>query len=87
MDELKNAIREKKDKNLDEMVKKTDSPFNARILECPLPSKFLLPQLESFDGLMDPLDHIITFKMTLCLQYTLDKILYRSFLTTLKGAA
>ena len=74
MDELKNAMKEKTDKNLDVMVKRTGSPFNLKVLECPLPSKFCLPQLESFNaqlesfnGLRDPLDHITTFKMTLSL--------------------
>lgn len=87
MDELKNAMREKTNKNLDGMVKMTDSPFTPKILECHSPPKFRLPQLEQFDGLRDPLDQITTFKWTLSLQQTPDEILYRSFLTTLKGAA
>lgn len=87
MDELRNAIREKTDRNLDEMVRRTDSPFNTKILECPLPLKSHLLQLESFVGLKDPLDHITTFKMTLSIQQTQDEILSCSFPTTLKGAA
>ena len=67
MDELKNAMKEKTDKNLDVMVKRAGSPFTLKVLECPLPPKFCLPQLESFNGLRDPLDHITTFKMTLSL--------------------
>ena len=59
----------------------------AAILECPLPSKFRLPQLEPFNELKDLLDHLNTFKMTLSLQQPLDKILCCSFPTTLKGAA
>ena len=47
------------------MVKVTDSPFTTAILECPVPSKFWLPQLELFDGLKDPQDHLNTFKTTL----------------------
>ena len=86
MDELKNAMKEKKDKNLDGMVKRTNSPFTIRVLEYPLPPKFCLPQLESFNDLRDPLNHITTFKMTLSLQQTTDEILCRSFPTTLKGA-
>ena len=86
MDELKNAMNEKTNKNLDRMVKKTDSPFIIRVLEYPLPPKFRLSQLESFDSLRDPFDHITTFKMTLSLQQTPNEILCRSFLTTLKGA-
>ena len=87
MDELKNVMKEKTDKNLDGMVKSTDSPFTARVLEYPLPPKFCLPQLESFDDLKNPLDQITTFKMILNLQQTPDEILCRSFPSTLKGAA
>ena len=46
-----------------------------------------MPQLESFDGLKDPQDHLNTFKTTLGLQQPPDEILCRSFPTTLKGAA
>lgn len=87
MDELKNTMREKMDKNVDGMVKRTNSPFTPRNLECPLLPKFCLPQLESFDGLRDLLDHITTFKMALSLHQTPDEILCRSFPNTLKGAA
>ena len=65
MDELRNAIRGKTDQSLDRIVRKTDSPFTVAIQECPAPSKFRLPQLEPFDGLKDPLDHLNTFKTTL----------------------
>ena len=87
MDELRNAIKEKTDRSVDRMVRATDSPFISAVLECPVPSKFHLPQLEPFDGLRDPQDHLNTFKTTLGLQQPLDKILCRSFPTTLKGAA
>ena len=65
MDELRNAIKEKIDQSLDKMVRRTESPFTIVVLECPIPSKFCLPQLKPFDGLKDPLDHLNTFKMTL----------------------
>ena len=68
MDELRNMIKEKTDRSLDRMVRKTDSPFTVVVLECPIPSKFRLPQLKPFDGLKDPLDHLNTFKTTLGLQ-------------------
>ena len=54
MDELRNAIKEKMDQSLDRMVKAIDLPFTTAVLECPVPSKFRLPQLEPFDGLKDP---------------------------------
>jgi len=41
MDEIKNAIKEKTDKNLGGMVKRTNSPFTPRILECPLLPNFI----------------------------------------------
>ena len=56
-------------------------------MNAPVPSKFRLPQLEPFDRLKDPQDHLNTFKMTLGLQQPPDEILCRSFPTTLKGAA
>ena len=87
MDELRNAIREETDQSLDRIVRKTDSPFTMAVQECPMPSKFRLPQLEPFDRLKDPLDHLNTFKTTLGLQQPPDEILCRSFPTTLKGAA
>ena len=87
MDELRNAIKGKTDQSLDRIVRKTDSPFTLAIEECPVPSKFRLPQLEPFDGLKDPLDHLNTFKTTLGLQQPPDEILCHSFPITLKGAA
>ncbi|XP_065620943.1 uncharacterized protein LOC136063875 [Quercus suber] len=85
MDELRNAIKEKTERSVDRMVRATDSPFTIAVLDCPVLSKFRLPQLEPFDGLKDPQDHLNTFKMTLGLQQPPDEILCRSFPTTLKG--
>ena len=45
LDEVKNAMKGKTTINLDGMLKRTNSPFTASILECPQPSKFCLPQL------------------------------------------
>ena len=67
MDELKNAMKEKTTKILDWMVKRTNSPFMKKVMECPLPPRFRLPQLKLYDDLKDPLDHITPFKMTLSL--------------------
>ena len=65
MDELSSAIKEKTERSVDRLIRATDSPFTTVVLECPMPSKFRLPQLESFDGLKDPQDHLNTFKTTL----------------------
>ena len=37
MDELRNKMKERTDRNLDWMVRRTESPFTTRILEYPLP--------------------------------------------------
>ncbi|XP_023895554.1 uncharacterized protein LOC112007443 [Quercus suber] len=87
MDKLKNAIREKTDQSVGRLVRATDSPFTVAVLGCPVPSKFRLPQLEPFDWLKDPHDHLNTFKTTLGLQQPPDEIMCRSFPTTFKGAA
>ena len=68
MDELRIAIKEKTDRSLDRMVRAIDSPFITAVLECLVPLKFRLPQLEPFDGLKDLQDHLNTFKTTLSLQ-------------------
>ena len=85
MDELRNTLKEKTDRSVDRMVKATDSPFTTTVLECPVPSKFCLPQLEPFNGLKDPQDHLNTFRTMLGLQQPPDEILCRSFPTTLKA--
>ena len=61
MDELRSAIKEKTEWSVDRLVRVTDSPFTTTILECPVPLKFRLPQLESFDELKYPQDHLNTF--------------------------
>ena len=54
MDELRSDIKEKIKQSVDRLVRATDSPFTAAVLECLMPSKFWLPQLEPFDRLKDP---------------------------------
>ena len=73
MDELRNAIKDKTDRSLDRMVRRTDSHFTVVVVECPIPLKFHLPQLKPFDGLKDILDHLNTFKMTSGLQQPLTR--------------
>ena len=87
VDELKSAMKDKGGENLDGMIRRTDSTFTTKVLNCPLPPKIFLPQLELYDGSKDPLDHIESFKMLMLLQMTLDEVMCRAFPTTLKGAA
>ena len=59
----------------------------ASINSHPLPSKYKMPSLDSYDGTRNPCDHIATFKTTMHLQGVPDEIMYLAFLTTLKGPA
>ncbi|XP_065618060.1 uncharacterized protein LOC136062656 [Quercus suber] len=70
-----------------DLVHRTDSPFTAPINGHPLPPKFKMSSLDSYNGTRDPFDHITTFKTTMHLQGVLDEIMCRAFPTTLKGPA
>jgi len=72
---------------VDDLVHRTDSLFTASINSHPLPPKFKMPSLDSYDGTCDPFDHISTFKTMMHLQDVPDEIMYRAFPTTLKGLA
>ena len=87
MDELKSDMKDKGEENLNGMIRRTDSPFTTEVLNRPLPSKFRLPQLESYDGSKDPLDHTESFKTLMLLQMTPNEVMCRAFPKTLKGAA
>ena len=92
MDQMKRAMEEMKDSmrranHVDDLVHRIDSPFVATITSHPLPFKFKMPTLNSYDGTRDPCYHIATFKMTMHLQRVPDEIMWRAFLTTLKGLA
>ncbi|XP_030930811.1 uncharacterized protein LOC115956634 [Quercus lobata] len=88
VDELKSVMKDKGGKNLDVMIRRMDSPFTTEVLNRPLSPKFCLPQLESYNGSKDPLDHIESFTtLMLLLQMTPDEVMCRAFPTTLKGAA
>ena len=85
MDEMRENMR--RANLVDDLVHRTDSPFMASINNHPLPLKFKMPSLDSYDGTRDPFDHIATFKTTMHLQGVLDKIMCKAFPTTLKGPA
>ena len=42
-------------------------------------------QIDSYDGVKDPLDHLEPFKTLMHLQGVANEIMCRAFLTTLKG--
>ena len=87
MEIMMNALKGRVSSDLDDLVNRTASPFTATVNSYPLPSKFRMPQIDSYDGVKDPLDHLETFKTLMHLQGVADAIMCRAFPTTLKGAA
>ena len=62
MEVMMNALKGQVSSDLDDLVNRTDSPFTASINSFPLPSKFRMPQMDSYDGVKDPLDHLETLR-------------------------
>ena len=63
MDEMRENMGRKN--HVDDLVHQTDSPSMASINSHPLPSKFKMPSLDSYDVTHDPCDHIATLKTTM----------------------
>ena len=87
MEVMMNALKGWVSSDLDDIGNHTDSPFTAAVNSFPLPHKFRMPHIDSYDGVKDPLDHLETFKTLMHLQGVADEIMCRVFPTTLKGAA
>jgi hypothetical protein len=85
--EMKSQIKAKAAKNLDMLVHRSESPFTKSIDEYPLPAKFKVPQLETFDGFKDPLDYLDSFRTIMRLHSVSDEIMCRTFPTNLRGSA
>uniref|UniRef100_A0A2N9H8N9 Retrotransposon gag domain-containing protein n=1 Tax=Fagus sylvatica TaxID=28930 RepID=A0A2N9H8N9_FAGSY len=86
MKEMKSQVKAKAAKNLDMLVHRSASPFTKRIDEYPLPAKFKVPQLETFDGFKDPLDYLDSFRTIMRLHGVSDEIMCRTFPTNLRGS-
>ena len=87
MEVMMNALKGRMSNDLDDLVNRTDSPFTTSVNSFPLPQKFRMPQIKSYDGVKDPLDHLETFKTLMHLQGVPNEIMCRAFSTTLKGHA
>ena len=85
MDFMISTLRRRVSNDLDDLVHRTNSPFTASVTSFPLPPKFCMPQVESYDGSKDPLDHLESFKTLMHLQGVTNEIMCRAFPTMLKG--
>uniref|UniRef100_A0A2N9HJA8 Retrotransposon gag domain-containing protein n=1 Tax=Fagus sylvatica TaxID=28930 RepID=A0A2N9HJA8_FAGSY len=87
MGDMKNSLKAKAARNLDNLVHRADSPFIPRIANFPLPSGFKVPLLENFDGTKDPFDYLEAFKTIIQLQAVPEEIMCRAFPMGLRGSA
>ena len=84
---MKEVVRGHAPDTMDTLVQQTESPFTSEVLHFPLPAKFRMPQVEAFDGVRDPVDHLNTYKNQMELHGYQDPVRCRAFATTLKGLA
>ena len=84
---VKEVVKGRAPDTMDTLVQQTESPFTAEVLRYPLPAKFRMPQVEAFDGVKDPVDHLNTYKNQMELHEYQDPVRCRAFATTLKGPA
>ena len=85
MEEMRENMR--RANPVEDLVHRTNSSFTASINNHPLPPKFKMPSLDSYNETRDPFDHIATFKSTMHLQGVPYEIMCRAFPITLKGLA
>ena len=84
---MMNAFKGRVSSDFNDLVNRTDSLFTASVNSFPLLHKFRMPQIDSYDGVKDPLNHLETFKTLMHLQGVADEIMCRVFPMTLKGMA
>ena len=84
---VKEVVRGRVPDTMDTLVQQTESPFATEVLHFPLPAKFRMPQVEAFDGIKDPVDHLNTYKNQMELHGYQDPVRCRAFAITLKGPA
>ena len=84
---MKEVVKGRALDTMDTLVQQTESPFTAEVLHFPLPAKFRMPQVETFDGVKDPVNHLNTYKIQMELHGYQDPVRCRAFATTLKSPA
>ena len=73
MEVMMNALKGRVSSDLNDLVNHTDSPFTTSINSFSLSHKFRMPQIDSYDGVKDPLDHLDLFKTLMHLQGIADE--------------
>ena len=75
MEFMINTLRGQVSSDLDDLVHRNDSPFTASVTSFPLPLKFRMSQVKSYDRSKDPLNHLESFKILMHLQRVADEIM------------
>ena len=83
---MKETVKGRAPVSTDALVQQTESPFKVEVLHFPLPAKFRMPQIETFDETKDPVDHLNTYKNQMELHGYQDPVRCRAFTITLKGS-
>ena len=84
---MKEAAKVRAPVSMDALVQQIEFPFTADVLHFPLPTKFRMLQIEAFDGIKDPIDHLNTYKNQMELHGYQGPVRCRAFAITLKGSA
>ena len=82
---VKEVVRGRPPDTMDTLVQQTGSPFTSEVLHFPLLAKFRMPQVEAFDGVKDPVNHLNTCKNQMELHGYQDLVRCWAFAITLKG--
>ena len=82
---MKEVVKGRASDSMETLVQQNESPFTPEVLHFLLPAKFRMPQIEAFDGVKDPVDHLNTFKNKMELHGYQDPVRCRAFAITLKG--
>ena len=59
---MKETVKGQAPVSMDALVQQTKSAFTVRLLHFHLPVKFRMPQIKTFDGMKDPVNHLNTYK-------------------------
>ena len=84
---MKETVKGRAPVSMDALVQQTESQFTAGVLHFSLPTKFRMPQIETFDRKKYPVDHLNSYKNQMDLHGYQDPVRCRAFAITLKGPA
>ena len=59
---MKVVVKGRAPVSMDALVQQTESPFITGVLHFPIPAKFRMPQIETFDETKDPINHLNKYK-------------------------